>query len=460
MKSRSLSRRLALQAGLATAALVIGASLLVTAYTAAHQLAMTGRSAQDSANLIRATLNRLGLSQATLLTVDSNTSPNDPHVWLLQNGTPVLQSPNANGRPPSGPIRTGLVLGSFPSQHVYVYDPSSKIGILLEAPLAPSLAMLQDMIIADGTIGLAGALIGGLLGYFAARRMLRPVVQLTNAATALRSRRSRLRLLPALSAADDEIGQLGNVLNRLLGDLEVERQRDRAMLAEAAHQLRTPLQIVQGNAQLLMEPGRLSEEDAAESVAAIDLAVHGMIRLANDLLTLESARQQSPEHRPLPLAPWLQGMAEDAQALSPETQVEVELLEAQSLRTDPDLLNRAYWAVLENALHYTPPGGSVRLGADVREDEIRIYVQDSGPGIPPQELPFVTDRFYRGSAGRSGQGGSGLGLAIASAIAGVLGGRLDLECPAGGGTIATLAFRATPQSAREKRVSATSAGTS
>lgn len=460
MTSRSLSRRLALQAGLATAALVIGASLLVTAYTAVHQLAMTARTAQESADLIRATLNRLGLSQATLLTVDSNTSPNDPHVWLLQNGAPVLQSPNANGRPPAGPIRTGLVMGSFPSEHVYVYDPSSKIGVLLEAPLAPTLAMLQDMIIADGTIGLAGAVIGGLLGYFAARRMLRPVVQLTNAATALRSRRSHLRLLPALSAADDEIGRLGNVLNRLLGDLEAERQRDRAMLAEAAHQLRTPLQIVQGNAQLLMDPGRLTEEDAAESIAAIDLAVRGMIRLANDLLTLESARQQSPERQPFPLGPWLQGMAEDAQALSPDTIVELAPIEAQSLRTDPDLLNRAYWAVLENALHYTPQGGTVRLGAGVRDGEIRVYVQDTGPGIPAQELPFVADRFYRGSAGRAGQGGSGLGLAIASAVAGVLGGRLELECPPEGGTIATLAFRASPQSQSEKRVSATSAGTS
>lgn len=460
MRPRSLSRRLALQAGLATAALVIGASLLVTAYTAWHQFGAATHAAQQAAGLLRETLGPIGPTEATLLTIDSNTSANDPHVWLMQYGAPILQSPNTDGASPRGPLRTDLDLGAFPSLRVYRLDPRTHIGVLLDQPLAPLLAMLQDMLIAVATVGLAAAFVGGLLAYLAARRMLRPVVQLTNAATALRTRRRGVRLLPALSRADDEIGRLGAVLSGLLGDLEAERQRDRAMLAEAAHQLRTPLQIVQGNANLLMQEDRLSKEDAVESLAAIDLAARGMIRLANDLLALESARQQNPVLRLLPLSPWLDAMVEDAQALAPEIQVARGPCAVPSLRTDPDLLGRAFWAVLENALHYTPAGGRVTLGAAQVEGGVRVYVQDSGPGILAAELPFVTDRFYRGSAGRAGGGGSGLGLAIASAIAGALGGRLELSCPPSGGTVASLVFARGAQPAIEKSASETSDGTS
>ncbi|EQD48233.1 ATP-binding region, ATPase-like domain protein, partial [mine drainage metagenome] len=112
------------------------------------------------------------------------------------------------------------------------------------------------------------------------------------------------------------------------------------------------------------------------------------------------------------------------------------------------------------ALHYTPPGGTVTLGVAVRDGEMRIYVRDSGPGIPTGELPFVMDRFYRGTAGRAAGSGSGLGLAIASAVTGSLGGRLELECPPEGGTIAILAFTTRNQLVIENSSSATSAVTS
>ena len=430
----SLSRRLALQAGLTTAGMVIGASLLLTVYTAVHQFTDGLATARSTASLVLDTLGPVGATPATDSTLSEDRTASDPHIWIYRNGELILSSPNTDANPPSGPRDITLFLGQSP--RIRVEETHLNVSVLLDQPLGPSLLLLRDLLAGALTIGLAAAAGGGLFGYRSARRMLWPVQRLTRAASQLRLSAAGARL-PELSAADDEIGRLGHVLNDLIGDLEAQRQRDRAMLAEAAHQLRTPLQIVQGNANLLAEQGRLDTAEAGESIRAIQQAVQGMTRLTNDLLALESARRERPAGRDLPLRPWLEQMAEDARALSPGLQIELAGIAPERIATDQQLLERAYWAVLENALHYTPEGGKVVLGCKATTRSAHLYVQDTGPGIAEDELPFVADRFFRGRAGR-GKTGTGLGLAIAKALAETLGGNLDLASRVGQGTTATL----------------------
>ncbi|MDA8346202.1 MAG: HAMP domain-containing sensor histidine kinase [Thermaerobacter sp.] len=430
----SLSRRLALQAGLTTAAMVIGASLLLTVYTAVHQFTGALATARSTAGLVLDTLGPVGPQSATDLALAEDTNANDPHIWIYRNGEQILSSPNTETHPPAGPRNVTLFLGSDP--RIRVERTHLNVAVLLDLPLNPSLVLLRDLLAGALTIGLAAAAGGGLFGYRSARRMLWPVQRLTRAASELRYAAAGARL-PELSAADDEIGRLGHVLNDLIGDLEAQRQRDRAMLAEAAHQLRTPLQIVQGNANLLAEQGRLDTAEAGESLRAIQQAIQGMTTLTNDLLTLESARRERPAGRDLALRPWLEQMAEDARALSPGLQIELAAVAPQHIATDQQLLERAYWAVLENALHYTPQGGRVVLGCRATTRSAHLYVEDSGPGIAADELPFVADRFFRGRAGR-GKRGTGLGLAIAKALVETLGGDLQLTSRVGEGTTATL----------------------
>jgi signal transduction histidine kinase len=430
----SLSRRLAMQAGLTTAAMVIGATLLLTVYTAVHQFTSALSTARNTANLILNTMSPVGPTSATDLTLADYTTPSDPQIWIYRNGEVIQQSANTDLKPPSGPHNVTLFLGPHP--RLRVERTHLNLTVLLDLPLTPSLILLGDLLAGALTIGIAAAAGGGLFGYRSARRMLRPVQQLTLAASDLREAADGARL-PELSAADDEIGRLGHVLNDLISDLEAQRQRDRAMLAEAAHQLRTPLQILQGNANLLAEQGRLDTQEASESVRAIQQAAQGMTRLTNDLLTLESARRERPAGRSLALRPWLEQMAEDARALAPELHIDLEPIALERVATDQQLLERAYWAVLENALHYTPQGGRVVLGVLAAPGSARLYVRDSGPGIAPDELPFVTNRFFRGRSGR-GKSGTGLGLAIAKALAETLGGDLELSSQVGQGTTATI----------------------
>ncbi len=430
----SLSRRLATQAGLTTAGLVIAAALLLTVYTAVHQFTATVATARSTAGLILDTLSSVGPTNVTDLTLAADRSPSDPRIWIYRNGELIQQSPNTEQRAPSGPRSATFFLGANP--RLRVERTHLNLTVVLDLPLTPYLVLLRDLLAGALTIGLAAAAAGGLFGYRSARRMLSPVQRLTRAASELRSAAAGARL-PELSAADDEISRLGRVLNGLIGDLEAQRQRDRAMLAEAAHQLRTPLQIVQGNANLLAEQGRLDTAEAGESVRAIQQAIGGMTRLTNDLLALESARSERPAGRPLALGPWLEQMVEDARALAPGLEIDVEEIQAKTVSTDPQLLERAFWAVLENALHYTPSGGRVALGCVADAASLQLYVSDSGPGIAADELPYVTSRFFRGRAGR-GKSGSGLGLAIAKTLAEALGGGLELSSEPGRGTTAAI----------------------
>ena len=429
----SLSRRLATQAGLATAGMVIGASLLVSIFTAIHQYTTVTANALSTAHLVLDTLSPGGPTSATVQTVGDDRLRSDPQVWIYRNGQVVLQSTNTGSHVPTG-ARSGISLADgFP--YVRVDLRHQNLAVVLDYPLASAISLVEDLLLGIATIGVAAAVGGGAFGYVAARRMLKPVEALTEAAMELRRSPAGAKL-PELSDPQDEIGRLGRVLNNLISDLDLQRQRDRMLLAEAAHQLRTPLQIMQGNAALLAE-GTLDAQEAQESLSAMQQALAGMTGLTNDLLTLESARTRRPEPEPLVLGPWLEGLREDAQALAPQLDVTLLPPSAQTVRVDVQILTRAYWALLENALHYTPAGGRVTLGASLLPDAVEIYVRDSGPGIDKEELPFVTERFFRGRHGK-GKKGTGLGLPIAKALAESLQATLELRSAPGSGTTATI----------------------
>ncbi len=429
----SLSRRLATQAGLATAGMVIGSTLFVSIFTAVHQYTSVVATAASTAHLVFDTLGPGGPTGTTQQTVFDDRLRTDPQVWIYRNGQVVLQSPNTGSRVPTG-SRSGMTLGG-PMPYVRVQVTHQNLGVVLDYPLAPAIALIEDLILGVATIGLAAAVGGGAFGYVAARRMLRPVQALTQAAVDLRHAPADARL-PELSDPHDEIGRLGRVLNDLISALDQQRQRDRMLLAEAAHQLRTPLQIVQGNAALLAEGG-LTPAETQESLSAMQQALSGMTRLTNDLLTLESARTRRPEPEALALGPWLEGLREDAQALAPELDVRVLSPSAATVHVDVQILTRAFWAILENALHYTPAGGRVTLGASLLPEGVEVYVRDTGPGIDKDELPFVTERFFRGRHGK-GKRGTGLGLPIAKALAESLDAELVLRSAPGAGTTASI----------------------
>ncbi|HWM13272.1 MAG TPA: HAMP domain-containing sensor histidine kinase [Gaiellaceae bacterium] len=279
-------------------------------------------------------------------------------------------------------------------------------------------------------VGLAMLLVGSVLAWLLADRVLRPVTAVTKTARQI-SGGDLSRRIPV--SGHDEIAVLASTFNDMLARLQTAFETQRRFVDDAGHELRTPLTIVRGHLELL-------EDDPVERRATLELVLDEldrMGRLVNDMLTL--AKWERPDF--LSTAPVEVGVLTDdvlakAQALGDRTWV----LDARATGTilaDRQRVTQALVQLAQNAVQHTEKGDEIGLGAFVGDGEARLWVRDTGPGIPFEEQERVFARFYRLSGGR-GSEGAGLGLSIVQAIAGAHGGRLELASVPGSGATFTV----------------------
>jgi two-component system, OmpR family, sensor kinase len=316
--------------------------------------------------------------------------------------------------------------------------PSGEVMLLYARPLSDvdhTLARVRVFLIL-GVLG--GTILALLAGLATAQRAMRPIAELSDAAREIERTRDPSRRLP-YPEAKDEIAELAGTLAGMLGALDAARNDTEAMLdrqrefvADASHELRTPLTSVLANLELLAE--ELDGEQADTAQAALR-ATRRMRRLVGDLLLLARADAKRVEpHRPTDLA---DVVTEAAAELGPvaddhELSIDVEPAIVAGVRDD---LHRLALNLIENAVRHTPPGTRIHASTGLENGYAKLVVEDDGPGIPPELLSSMFERFVRG--GRDGGRGSGLGLAIVRAVAESHGGTVTLEPPttmAGTGT--------------------------
>lgn len=297
---------------------------------------------------------------------------------------------------------------------------------------------------------LTASLIAGgislLLALILAYGLLRPVRELNLAANKMAqgdlSQRVRVR-------GNDELAGLGRTFNHMAESLQRAEESRRAMTADIAHELRNPLAVQRANLEA-MQDGIYPL--SPENLEAILEQNQMLTRLVNDLrtLALADAGQLELEFTPTDFPALVKRVVDRStpQAATHQVQIELEsaweeragipLLSIDPLRTEQILGN-----LISNALRYTPAGGRVRLGLQQIPGAIQLTVHDSGPGIPPQSLPYIFDRFYRAEKSRTrAEGGSGLGLAIARQLAQAHGGDLSAANHPQGGATFTLTLPA------------------
>lgn len=287
-----------------------------------------------------------------------------------------------------------------------------------------------------------GLALAALSGWFLAGRALGPVRRATRAASELDERRLDTRL-PV--EGDDELAELANTFNGMLerlqtsfaertalvARLEAALERQRRFVADASHELKTPLARLKLTTSAGLEqdttPGELRE-----SLKIADRSANAMADLVERLLLLARAEGASPAREEVDLLELARSTAE----AYPGTQVEGEPCVC---RGDAGDLGRAIANLLDNARRASGDGGGVTVRVQRSSDGCRLKVEDDGPGIPAEHLSHLGERFYRVDAARSRRdGGSGLGLAIVRAIAEAHGGRLEIESEVGAGTSATI----------------------
>lgn len=288
---------------------------------------------------------------------------------------------------------------------------------------------LVILLAAIGAVGVS-LILGGLLS----RTLTRPLQELTHA-TQKMAQGDLAQQVPVRS--EDELGHLAASFNQMSAQLTHSQTLRRQMTADIAHDLRTPLSIILGHAEALRD-GVLPPTPQTFEIVYDE--AQRLNRLVDDLRTLTLAEAGELKMAPRLVSP--QALLERAYTVHlPQAQAkEIELVltaapNLPELFVDPDRMAQVLDNLLANALRFTPAHGRVTLSATRQEKEIRLTVQDSGPGLTAEELPHVFDRFYRGDKSRQRQtdGGSGLGLAIVKSLVEAQHGRVWVESPSGAG---------------------------
>jgi heavy metal sensor kinase len=293
-----------------------------------------------------------------------------------------------------------------------------------------TLAEARTALAVGAPLMLLAAVLGG---YALARRGLAPVAAMTERATRISAGTLHERL--PIADPRDELGRLAAVVNDLLGRLEAAFDRQRRFVADASHELRTPVAIIAGEAELALGAGRRDADALRAALAAVAQEAERLQQIVGDLFLLARAdageRPRASEE--LYLADLVAEAAQAVRTLAARKGITVTEQADGDLpfRGDEGLLRRLLLNLLDNAIKYTPAGGAVRMTAARRGAEYAVEVADTGSGIPAEQRERVFERFFRGERERGTAvagtgGGAGLGLAIARWIAEAHGGTLAL----------------------------------
>ncbi|HUQ81501.1 MAG TPA: ATP-binding protein [Gemmatimonadaceae bacterium] len=275
--------------------------------------------------------------------------------------------------------------------------------------------------------------IAALGGYFLASRSLAPVASMSARAAEISSTNLNERL--PVGSRRDELSSLAAVVNNLLERLELAFMQQRRFMADASHELRTPVAVLRTEADVTLSRPVRTESEYRESVAVMRDSARRLGRIVDDLFMLARA---DAGHLPIRRGPvYLEEVVDEAaravRALAQEHGVRVDVtpLEDSPFNGDADLLGRLMLNLLDNAIKHSPAGGTVTLSLSRVAREYWISVADQGTGIPLESQEQIFERFFRADKARSRDAatdtsGAGLGLAIARWIADAHGGRLEL----------------------------------
>ena len=318
-------------------------------------------------------------------------------------------------------------------------------AVQVAAPLRPLEETLAGLRMVLGAVVLGATALAAGLGWVLATIAMRPVDRITRAARAIGSSADLSRRLPE-PGRRDELGRLAATFNEMLGRLDRAFATQRQFLADASHELRTPLTSVRTNVETLLRDGarvragstdHVGDEPTEREAALRSIAreTDRMGRLVADLLVLARADDRQPlERRRVPLDALLLEVYRQEKPRGGD-RLAIGELEQVEVIGDADRLKQLALNLVDNALRYTGNGGGVTLDVVGRDGWAVLRVRDSGPGIPPEHLPKIFERFYRADrTGARHPTGTGLGLAISRWIAEAHGGRIEVESRLGAGS--------------------------
>ena len=344
----------------------------------------------------------------------------------------------------AGSLLSGLLTKARLTMHVFhvpIALPDNSTGVLDVTYVPSNEERVIDAVRAPmAALALSAMLIMVLLMQTSMAWVLNLVDNLRKAADSIEAGQLDARLP---EHGSDEISSLAHSINRLIGRLQRRNEAQSRFVADASHELATPVAGIRGYTSILRAWGAEDPKVRDEAVDAIDRESRRMARLTGDLLNLLHADQGlvlktepfdvNALVRDRLAATASRWMEKDLDFVGPEEE------EPLVMSGDPDRFEDVVSILLDNAAKYTPTKGRVVVSTRRRRDMIELEVADTGQGIPPSDLPRIFDRFFRSEASRAaGEGGFGLGLAIFKTIVESMGGTVDVRSEVGQGTTFTV----------------------
>jgi heavy metal sensor kinase len=282
-------------------------------------------------------------------------------------------------------------------------------------------------------------LLAGLGGWFLAHRSLAPVVGMAERARQIGGEDLSSRL--PVANPRDELGRLAATFNELLGRLEFSMKQQRQFMADASHELRTPVTTTRTAANVALQQAHRDEDEYRRTLEIIEQQATRLSRIVDDMFTLARADAGTYPVRmqPMYLDEVIDEVAAASRVVAATRQVDIEVnaTRSASFVGDEELIRRLVANLLDNAVRHSPAGSTVRVDLTATDSRYSLVVADRGTGIPVEHQPHIFERFYRVDAARArgnADGGAGLGLAMARWVATVHGGNITLTASSADGT--------------------------
>jgi signal transduction histidine kinase len=415
-----------------TAWFLLAMSLLVAAGSTATYLIVRDRLQSDArSGAVVLAHAAASVGEPDEIALDQLAGPGD-HVWLVDSSGAVVAA--TKGDAAGTRAQVDAAIAALPG-HVTAQAAAPEGGLALVARstsgVASTLTTLRLTLIGAGLAGLA---VSAVLGWILASRVLRPVDRMRREVDEI-SGTSLARRLPA--GPPDELGLLADAFNRLLARAEAAAREQESFVADASHELKTPITAVEGHARVVarsIDRGDLPQ--ARESAGIVLRESRRLAVMLSELLALAEAGAIPPAPGLVRLDLAVEEARDELAAASPERPVELRAAEV-SVAADHGRLRELALILMDNADKYSPAGAPLTVTVEAAPP--RLVVRDRGPGLSAEDASRAFDRFYRGAAS-SGSAGSGLGLAIARAIAERYGARVELRPAPGGGAEAAVTF--------------------
>ncbi|MFT5872085.1 MAG: two-component system sensor histidine kinase ArlS [Clostridium sp.] len=291
------------------------------------------------------------------------------------------------------------------------------------------------MAIAD-FIGIIASII---LGYSISKKMLRPIDYITKAADNISINNLKERI--AVTGPDDELKRLGNTLNKMIDRLQGAFDRQIQFVSDASHELKTPIAVIQGYANLIDRWGKDDREALEKSIHAIKLETNNMANLVEKLLFLAKgdSKNQTIDKKEFWLNELINEVVRESKLIDHIHIVSSDKNDTVRIFADYKMMKQMLRIFIDNSIKFTPEQGKIDISSEIQNKTVKITVSDSGMGIPKDDIQNIFQRFYIVDKSRSKEkGGMGLGLSIAKLIVDVHKGSIIVESTESKGTKITV----------------------